>query len=110
MPNIKSKKISKRKIARTRLILVAILLVAIAYVWFYASEHGQWAAMTKKNKQIQAENMELEQQIAKKQLDRTIILSDEAVSQKATTDLKMHRARINERFYLPDPREWKPEQ
>jgi cell division protein FtsL len=109
MPKPKPRKFNRRKIAKTRLILIAVLLVAIAYVWFYACQHGQWAALTKKNKQIQSENMELEKQIAKKQLDRTIILSDEAVNQKASAELKMHRARINERFYLPDPREWKPE-
>lgn len=103
----KKKKINKRK--RQRFWLIIGFIVAFIYIWYYASQNSQWAELTKSNQLLESEKNELEQILSKKQKDQTIILSDEAVNEKATKDLKMHRARINERFYLPDPRDWKPE-
>lgn len=110
MANSKPKKTNKTKrVARQRLWLIIGIIIAFVYIWYYASQHGQWAELTKSNQLLESEKKELEQILSKKQRDQTIVLSDEAVNDKATKDLNMHRAKINERFYLPDPRDWKPE-
>ena len=106
----KPKKKSKTKmIARQRFWLIIGVLVVFVYIWYYASQHGQWAELTKSNQLLESEKKELEKILSEKQRDQTIVLSDEAVNEKATKELNMHRAKINERFYLPDPRDWKPE-
>jgi hypothetical protein len=105
----KTAKMSKKKKTPWRLITIIGVIVGLIYVWFYASQYGQWADLTKQTKLLESENSELETQIAKLGREQTIIISDEAVFQKATKELQMHRARINERDYLPDPRDWKPE-
>lgn len=109
MPDKASKRKGARRKSRRRLLIFLGFTIAFVYIWYYAAQNSQWAGLTKINQLLESEKNELEQILSKKQKDQTIILSDEAVNDKATKDLKMHRARINERFYLPDPRDWKPE-
>ena len=106
---IKTAKKGKKKKTPWRLIIIIGVIVGLVYIWFYASQYGQWADLAKQNKLLETENSELETQIAKLRREETIIVSDEAVFQKATKELQMHRAKINERNYLPDPRDWRPE-
>ncbi len=103
------KKSKAKKVARQRFWLTLGIIIAFVYIWYYASQHGQWAELTKSNQLLESEKKELEKILSEKQRDQTIILSDEAVNEKASKELYMHRAKINERFYLPDPRDWKPE-
>lgn len=103
------RRIKARRKSRQRLWIIAAFVIAFIYIWYYAAQNSQWAELTKINQLLESEKNDLEQILSKKQKDQTIILSDEAVNEKATKELKMHRAKINERFYLPDPRDWKPE-
>ena len=105
-----NKKTKKKKKINFRLIGIVFFICALLYIWYYASQHNQWMELTKENQTLDNERIELEKQLSKKQRDQNVILSDEAIFQKASKDLLMHRARINERNYLPDPREWKPQE